>query len=46
MIESKKTQKYTQRQEKGLRLLVDGGNPANILEAWLKEHNPDYFKGS
>jgi len=25
------------------QLNIDGHDPADVLEAWLKEHNPDYF---
>jgi len=26
------------------QLRIDKHDPADILESWLKEHNPDYFK--
>ena len=25
------------------QIKIDGHDPADILEAWLKEHKPDYF---
>jgi len=26
------------------QIKIDKHDPADILEAWMKEHNPDYFK--
>jgi len=28
------------------QIKIDGHEPADILEAWLKEHNPEYFEDS
>lgn len=26
------------------QIKIDGHDPANVLESWLKKHNPDHFK--
>jgi hypothetical protein len=28
------------------QIKIDGHDPADILETWLKEHNPEHFEDS